>query len=185
MPTLFSVSVETREYCLEQYVLFANHFIHPVLDILYISWHLYPAHATSTAIEGRPLDKFTNIAISVAQNKLFPPSRFGAMYECLKSLGGPQKISLGVDGPKLPRLLSDTRGYSTATGHQVILLLWNTDVESNSEPDTDTDTEFVVKPRRKALQEEVDDAFRLEEQATPNLSLPKIKERMLYVYSGP
>lgn len=184
MPTLFSVSVETREFCLEQYVVFANHYVHPVQDILYISWHLHPAHATSIAVEGRPLDKFQNVVISVAQNRLFS-SRFGSMYECLKSLGSPKEISLGLDGPKLPRMLSDMRGYSTATGHQVILLLWNTDTESNSEPDTDTDSEPVIETRRKTLQGEVSDAFRLEEQATPNLTLPKIKERMLYIYSGP
>lgn len=110
-----------------------------------------------------------NIVISAAQNPNFP-KRFGPIMECIKSLGSPQEISIGLDGPKLPRMFSDLRGYSTATGQQVIVLTWQ------------TDTSFTAQ---KSLQDEVIDAFALEERVICGLKLPKIKQRMLYIYSGP
>ncbi|KUJ20123.1 uncharacterized protein LY89DRAFT_731354 [Mollisia scopiformis] len=170
MPNLFSVNVESREICAEQYVLFANHFIHPTLDILYITWLLDSRPRHVTEITCRPLGKFQNVVISAGQNRLFR-TRFGAMIECIKSLGSPPEISLGLDGPKFPQMLSNMRGYSTATGHQVILLTWNTNTAHNP-------------TYEKTLEGGVTDAFRLEEKATRDLRLPKINERMLYIYSG-
>lgn len=173
MPALFSVNVESRELCLEQYVLFAVNYIHPVLDTLFISWHHELSHTFCKKIEGKPLDKFENVIISAAQNRRFP-GRFDCIMECIKDVGSPAAIALGFDGPKLPRMLTNVRGYSTATGHQVILLDWVTDpsIQEDLQP-------------RKTMQEEVTDAFRIHEQAVPGLKLPKIKEHLAYVYSGP
>jgi hypothetical protein len=173
MPTLFSVNVESRELCLEQYVLFANNYIHPVLDTLFISWHHGRSHTSCRKIEGKPLDKFENVIYSAGQNRQFP-GRFECMIECIKDVGSPVAISLGFDGPKLPRMFTNVRGYSTATGQQVILLNWVTDpiIREDLQP-------------RTTMQEEVTDAFRIHEQAVPGLKLPKIKEHLAYVYSGP
>jgi hypothetical protein len=190
-PVLFSVNVESRELCLEQYVLFANTYIHSTLDILFLSWHHAirrptSSRATFTPIEGKPLERFHNVVITAAQNRQFE-QRFGALIECFKSLGSPREVTLGLDGPKLPQMFSDIRGFSTATGHQVIVLTWLNDGEG-SIPEEGQEDE--AKPKSKTLPEEVVDAMRVERERVDNegtldFNFPNIKERVLFVYSGP
>lgn len=188
---LFSVNVESRELCLEQYVIFANTYIHSTLDILFISWHhairrSTSSRATFTPIEGRPLERFHNVVVTAAQNRQFD-QRFGALIECFKSLGSPREITLGLDGPKLPKLFSDIRGFSTATGYQVIVLTWLSDKEVSAPEEPGQDQ---AKPKPKTLSEEVVDAMRvererMEKEGAPDFNFPKIKERALFIYSGP
>ncbi|KAE8450094.1 hypothetical protein EG329_006875 [Mollisiaceae sp. DMI_Dod_QoI] len=183
---LFAVCVESRELCLEQYVRFANTYIHSTLDTLFLSWYqdarrhqMQPARKYIT-IEGKPLERLQNVVITAAKNTQFE-KRFGALIECFQRFGSPKEITLGLDGPKLPQFFSDTRGFSISTGHQVIALTWLRDTVEKTSEQVQPDQ---VKP--KSLPEEVEDAFRIEkEEGTCDFKFPKVKERMLYIYSGP
>ncbi|KAF8859663.1 hypothetical protein BDZ45DRAFT_742236 [Acephala macrosclerotiorum] len=192
-PVLFSVNVESRELCLEQYVLFANTYIHSTLDVLFISWHHVVIRrptfrGTFTPIEGQPLERFHNVVVTAAQNRQFD-QRFGALIECLKSLGSPREITLGLNGPKLPQMFSDIRGFSTATGHQVIVLTWLNDKEDTA-PEEPVQDQPKPKPKPKTLSEEVVNAMhlereRIEREGAPDFNFPNIKEGALFIYSGP
>lgn len=169
---LFAVNVESREFCLEQYVSLANSYVHPKLDLLYISWlnaDLVTPRPKFYPIEDRPLNKFHTIAVTVARSTR-SQERFGSFVSCLRHLGSPQDIQLCLVGPKLPSLFSSTAGFSISNGNMVVLLDWANKVEENMSQE---------------VRSHVMRALEAEEAAAPGFSIPTLSTRLYYIFSGP
>ena len=169
---LFAVNVESREFCLEQYVPFANTYVHPKLDLLYISWlnaDLTNPRPKFLAIQGQPLSKFHTIALTI-QRSTRSHERFGAFVSCLRHLGTPKEIQLCLVGPKLPSLFSTTTGFSMSNGNLVVLLDWANKVEENMSQE---------------VRSHVMRALEAEEAAAPGFGIPALSTRLYYIFSGP
>jgi hypothetical protein len=172
LPVPFAVNVESREFCLEQYVLFANTYVHPKLDLLYISWQtsdlasplprFYPIH-------NRPLSKFHTVAMTIGRSNR-NQERFGSFVSCLRHLGSPQEVLLCLVGPKLPSLFSTMTGFSISNGNMVVLLEWANKVEENMSQE---------------VRSHVMRALEAEEAAAPGFSIPVLNKRLCYMFSGP
>lgn len=175
LPELFRVNVESREFCLHEYVSFANTFIHPSLDFLYVSWYWGQINATSSPdtkffpIEGQPFSKFETIAMTIGRNPTFN-TRFGALVDCLLTLGTPRELLLSLVGPKLPQVHSISTGFSISNGNSVALLDWPHTVESNMAQEVRT---------------HVMTAIEAEQTEETTFKMPKISQRLYYIYSGP
>jgi hypothetical protein len=172
LPVLFAVNVESREFCLEQYVPFANTYVHPKLDLLYISWlnaDLTNPRPKFLAIQGQPLSKFHTIALTI-QRSTRSHERFGAFVSCLRHLGTPKEIQLCLVGPKLPSLFSTTTGFSMSNGNLVVLLDWANKVEENMSQE---------------VRSHVMRALEAEEAAAPGFGIPALSTRLYYIFSGP
>jgi len=173
LPELFSVCVESREFCLEQYVPFANAYIHPTLDILYVSWYwLLPNPEMMPKfypLQNQPFTKMHTVAISIGRNNNFA-SRFGAFVNCLRQLGAPEEVLLCLVGPRLPSLFSNTAGFSISNGNKVVLLDWQNKVEEDM-------SQEVGAHVMRALEEE--------KATDPSFNIPEVSKRLYYIYSGP
>jgi hypothetical protein len=169
---LFAVNVESREFCLEQYIPFANTYVHPKLDLIYISWlnaDLVTPRPKFYPIQDQPLRKLHTIAMTIQRGPR-SPERFGAFVSCLRCLGSPQEIQLCLVGPKLPSLFSTTAGFSISNGNMVVLLDWANKVEENMSQE---------------VRSHVMRALEAEDAAAPGFSIPAISKRLYYVFSGP
>jgi len=172
LPVLFAVNIESREFCLEQYVPFANAYIHPKLDLLYISWlnaDLVTPRPKFYPIQDQPLFKFHSIAMTI-QRSSRSQERFGAFVSCLRQLGTPQEIRLCLVGPKLPSLFSTTTGFSISNGNMVVLLDWANKVEENMSQEVRS---HVIR------------TLEAEQAAAPGFSIPALSTRLYYIFSGP
>jgi hypothetical protein len=170
LPVLFAVNVESREFCLEQYLCLANTYVHPKLDLLYISWlnaDLITPSPKFYPIQDQPLSKFQAIAMTLARNTR-SQERFGSFVSCLRHLGSPQEVQLCLVGPKLPSLFSTTTGFSMSNGNMVVLL--RNEVEENMSQE---------------VRSHVMRALEAEAAAAPGFSIPTPSTRLYYIFSGP
>ncbi|KAN0102963.1 hypothetical protein V8E51_011276 [Hyaloscypha variabilis] len=172
LPVLFAVNIESREFCLKEYILFANTYLHPKLDLLYISWlnaDLITPRPKFYAIQDQPLLKFHSIAMTI-QRSSRSQERFGAFVNCLRQLGTPKEIQLCLVGPKLPSLFSTTTGFSITNGNMVVLLDWANKVEENMSQE---------------VRSHVMRALEAEQAAAPGFRIPALSTRLYYMFSGP
>jgi hypothetical protein len=176
LPTLSKVNAEAREFCRREYVLFANTYIHPTLDFLYISWYWGQINTASSnsqtkfyPIEGKPFNKFHTIAMTIGRNPTFD-TRFGALVDCLNTLGTPEELLLSLVGPKLPSVHSISTGFSISNGNSVALLDWPNTPES----------QMAHEVRVHVMA-----AIEAEQTDSSTFKMPKISQRLYYIYSGP
>lgn len=157
---------------------FAGTFIHPTLDLLYISWHWSDPNVPAPAgiqpkfvlIDGKPFDKLHTVAMTLARNNKYGEGRFGAFVSCLRALGTPQELLLCLVGPRLPSLHSTKTGLSISNGNRVVLLDWPNKVEEHM---GDTVCRDVIE------------ALEAQQAITPDFKVPKVDKRLHYMYSGP
>lgn len=167
--------MESREFCLEQYVPFANTFVHPTLDLIYISWAQNQALSAATPsskfypVYNQPLNKFKTVAMTIGRSTKFD-RRFGAFTSCLVNLGVPQELLLCLVGPKKPSLYSNTSGFSISTGNHVVLLDWGNKTEESMSD---------------SVRSYVSSALAEQKEKTPGFKVPELSKRLYYIYSGP
>lgn len=169
---LFAVNVESREFCLEQYVPFANSYVHPKLDLLYISWlnsDLAFPRPKFYPIQNQPLSKFPTIAITIQHNNR-SQERFGSLVSVLHHLGSPQGVTLCLVGPKSSNLFSTTQGFSISNGNMVVLLDWANKVDENMSQE---------------VRSHVMRALEAEKIASPEFNIPVLNKRLYYIFSEP
>jgi len=172
LPVLFAVNIESREFCLEQYVPFANAYIHPKLDLLYISWQnsdLSFPRPRFYPIQDHALSRFHKVAMTIQPNNR-SQERFGSLISILRHFGSPQEVLLCLVGPKRPSLFSTTKGFSISNGNMVVLLDWANKAEESISQE---------------VQSHVLRALEAEKITAPGFSIPVLSERLYYLFSGP
>jgi hypothetical protein len=94
LPVIFGVNGESRAYCLEQYVPFANTYIHPKLDILFFSnddEKRFLMYAPSFHhIPNHPVAKLQTVAIETEYGNR--AGDFGGHLTWMSGLGCPKEL---------------------------------------------------------------------------------------------
>lgn len=185
---LFAANVESREFCLEQYVKFGNTYIHPTLDLIYITW--YWAENTSSQedtkfypIHGQPLTRFRRVALSLGRNPAFN-GRFGALADCVRHLGSPEEVMLTLAGPNLPTVHTLAEGFSISNGNQVSLLDWPANPQTTTANSGSNNGESSMA-MANALRLSVIEALEVAQTKRTAFKLPTIDKKLYYFNSGP
>jgi len=119
-------------------------------------------------IQGQPLASFNTVAMTIGRSPSFD-SRFGALVNCLQTLGVPRELRLSLVGPKLPSVHSVSSGFSISNGNQISILNWPNKVKSNMAQEVRAHVIAALKA------EQPDESFKL----------PDISNKLYYIYSGP
>jgi hypothetical protein len=175
LPNISRVNSESRQFCMSEYVSFGHTYVHPTVDLLYITWyHNLPETHSNTghkfhALQGMPFGRLHSVALTIGRNPSFE-TRFGALAACLVELGAPREVLLSLAGPNLPSVHQLSAGISISTGKSVVLLDWPHSSESN----------IAQEVRTQVIQ-----SIEAEKVKLPNLNIPNISERLYYFYSEP
>jgi len=184
LPVIFRVNGESRAYCVEQYVPFANTFIHPTLDILFFSnddEKRFLMYAPSFHhIPNHPVAKLQTVAIETEYGNR--AGDFGGHLTWLSGLGCPTELIICP--------VSQNRGTMDVLAEQYLILsqsFESIDSESESESGNKThlmkwpssvDSDLVeeIKPKLyKSLQDEM--------RTVADFKAPKLAEGLFFANS--
>jgi hypothetical protein len=172
MPELFTVNAESRELCLEQYIPFAHSYIHPKLDLLYISWNINKTTSRFCPIIGMPLSHFQEVAITLDRNPKWA-GRFDMLINCLRDLGTPAELFLCLSGSNRGDMVEKERGTSISDGGTFLLLDWPKQVPE------DFTNELTARLRDSVLT-----ALGAEITTESTFNSPKISRTVYYRVAG-
>jgi len=177
LPVIFRVNGESRAYCLEQYVPFANTYIHPKLDILFFSnddEKRFLMYAPSFHhIPNHPVAKLQTVAIETEYGNR--AGDFGGHLTWMSGLGCPTElvICLFSDNRSTMDMLAEqylinsqsSESIDSESGNKTHLMQWPSKVDANLIEE--------IKPKLlKSLQDEM--------KMAADFKAPKLAEGLFF-----